>query len=639
MPLPPVSPGDSIIVPQITETVTTPDLKERADSLNRSLRILAIEERLLDSELWGGAPRSGVLPRKDYLEARINLLRDMENSLQMRLRLKLADLDTSISRVESEIEADRESEISSLEAYLQMFPRSTSVADAKFILGQLYYDRERKRYTDAMLRYTSEFQRYRLGLLPVAPTPPSLDESVSVPMYNSVVELGTNPELMPYSYYSLGKYHLEEARDYRARSDEFRLLRRREESLHFQQLSDIQTDSAKGFFARLVVEFPEDSVNVPEAYYVLASHYNMLGGFTNRDTAGVYCGAIVRNYWYSPRYQNAMIMMGQISYFNGVGTRDRNGRNQHFSNALAYMGWLAREVDAFSESQIPGVSPDPPRMMDVTRRDYAVQFMTQIITRQSPLPGMEPPPPVETAVRLVSAAGNPPFGADLLRQVGDKKNSDYNTSAERKDLVAALTAYDSLLSRYPTYKDGPQIQQVVINGATYLSEDPAERFRIFIRQKILFFERFNRNSAWARQSDASPEVMKAADDSSAAYLETGARWLYGTARAANDRDGIRKSLDYFVRYFQTYPERPQAYELNWSLATELRELGDYERAYEEFMRVSNAKPGAYREDAALEAVAAAQQLIDVERGGAAPGTETPPTPETPAPQQQRRGGR
>ncbi|OQB36347.1 MAG: hypothetical protein BWY06_02844 [Candidatus Latescibacteria bacterium ADurb.Bin168] len=202
-----------------------------------------------------------------------------------------------------------------------------------------------------------------------------------------------------------------------------------------------------------------------------------------------------------------------------------------------------------------------------------------------------------------------------MRQVGDKKNSDYNTSGNPIDLVAALTAYDSLLSRYPTYKEGPQIQQVVIDGATYLSDDPAERYRIYVRQKLLFFERFNRNSEWARQNQDSPAVVKAADDSAAAYLETGARWLYSTARAANDREGVRRSLDYFVKFFQTYPERPQAYELNWSLATELRDLGDYERAYEEFMRVSNADRSQYREDAALEAVAAAQALVEMEQSG------------------------
>lgn len=625
LPLPRVAPRDTIVVPQVAGEITDPELKERADSLNRALRILAIEERLIDSELWGGEPRTGRITRRDFLEARINLLRDMEGALQIRLREKLAQLDTSIARIDSEIEANRAAEIAALEDYLDQYPRSASVADAKFILGQLYYDKERKRYTDAMVRYTAEFQRYRMGLLPVPPAPPTLNEAVSVPLYKSVVTLGTNPDLIPYSLYSLGKFHLEQARDFKARSDESRLTGRREEAQHFVRLSDMETDSAKAYFARLVVEFPDDSVNVPEAYYVLASHYNVLGGPVNRDTAAVYSRALVKDFWYSPRYQNAVVMLGQIGYYNGVGTRDRATRNRHFSDALSYMAWLARDVDAFTETQIPGVSPDPPRMMDVSRRDYAIQFMTQIITRQSPLPGTEPPPPVETAVRLVTASGNPPFGADLLRQVGDKKNSDYNTSADRGDLVAALTAYDSLLARYPTYKDGPQIQQVVIDGATYLSEDPAERYRIYVRQKLSFFERFNRNSAWARQNQGSPAVVKAADDSAAAYLETGARWLYGTARANNDRDGVRKSLDYFVKFFSTYPERPQAYELNWSLATELRGLGDYERAYEEFMRVSNAEQSAYREDAALEAVAAAQQLVEMEQGGSSPAVQAEET--------------
>ncbi|MHA1573102.1 MAG: hypothetical protein ACTSX8_03825, partial [Alphaproteobacteria bacterium] len=476
------------------------------------------------------------------------------------------------------------------------------------------YDRERQRYLEANRRFLAELTRYRLGLIPVMPRPPRQNEAISVPLYRDVLELGTNRQLIPYSLYSLGKYHLERAKDYAARKSEARLLGKRDEAKKFARLEREQADSAKAYFSRLIVEFPDDTVNVPEAYYVLASYYNTLGGIANRDTAAVYCKALIRDHWYSPRYQLALMMLAEINFYNGIATvRDVEKRNEYFANALAYLAWLAREIDAFEAEQIPGVSPDPPPMLDVGRRDRAIQFMTQIITRQSPMPGLEPPPPVETAIKLVTAAGNPPFGAELLRQVGDRLNERYQITQDPKDLVAALTAYDSLLSRYPTYRDGPQIQQQIINNATFLSEDPQERINIFIKQKISFFERFNRNSEWAKQANLPPEQLKAVDDTAAAYLETAAKYLYVTARDRGDREGLRRALDLFVRYFQTYPERPQAYELNWSVATELRDLGDYERAYEEFMRITQAPLDKYREDAAIEAIAAAQRLLEMEQ--------------------------
>ena len=635
-PLPPAQPGDTIIVPQMNIThIRDPEVAARADSLNRVLRMVAIEERLLRSDVQGRTPRVGILTRKEYLEARVDLLRTMEQSLRTRLQEKLTALDTAITTLDSTIEATRTREITEIEDFLARYPSSRYVADAKFILGQLYYSREQQRNNEALQRYLTELRRWGMGLIPVAPRQPTMNEAIAVPLYRAVVALGTNQQLLPYSLYSLGKYHLEAAKDHNAQKGLARLSGNREEGNRQERLEQIEADSAKQYFARLVTDFPGDSVNVPEAYFVLASHYNVLGGIANRDTAATYALALIRNYWYSPRYQNMLMMLAEINFYNGVLTslRDRALSNRYYADALAYLAWAAREIDAFEAEQIAGVSPEEPPMLGVGRRDRTIQFMTQIITRRSP-PGVgtPPPPPVDTAIRLVSAAGNPPFGADLLRQVGDSKNQEYQVTSEPQDLVAALTAYDSLLSRYPTYEEGPQIQQTIIDNATYLSQDPNERVRIYINQKISFFERFSRNGAWAANETVPANVRRAADDSSASYLEQAAKYLYVQARNAGDRDGIRRSLDYFVEYFQTYPERPQAYELNWSVATELRDLGDYNRAYDEFMRITRAPLVKYREDAAVEAVAAAQQLVEAEQQGqAAPPAPSPTPSPTPSP--------
>lgn len=627
--LPPVVPRDTIVVPQIsTREIADPELKARADSINRAIRLYAIQERLLEAEMTGASPHTGLLTRQDYLEARAGLLHSMETALETDLRRKLAVLDTTIAALDSTVGATRDQEIAALEDFVARYPDSRQVADARFILGQLYYGKEEARFLQATRRFTAEFQRYRLGLIPVMPKLAAMDESIAVPYYREVLRLGTNRDLVPYSLYSLGKYHVQRAQGYGSQASDARLIGTTEDRVRYERLEAGQMDSAKAYFSRLIVEFPDDTVNVPDAYYVLASHYNVLGGAANRDTAAVYCHAIVRDHWYSPRYQAALVLLSEISFYNGVGTVAFPGRpdyeerkalrNQHFGDALAYLAWLAREIDAYRTQLIAGVSPDPtqlrPQTMDPGRQDRAIQFMTQIITRAAPPgTGMEPPPPVDTAVKLVAVSGSPPFGADLLRKVGDRKNEDYGTTQNAGDLVAALTAYDSLLSRYPRYREGPEIQQRIIDNATFLSENPQERLDIYVRQKILYFERFNRSSEWAKASGVSDQARKAADDSAAVYLEQGARYLYTHAQAAGDRAQLRGALDRFVQYFQTYPERPQAYELNWSLATELRDLGDYERAYQEFLRVSNASLGQYREDAALEAVAAAQQLLEVER--------------------------
>jgi hypothetical protein len=615
-PLPPGSRADSIVVDQIaTEGIADPELRARADSLNEAIRRYAIQERLVDAQARGNSPRTGIINRKEYLGARVGLLGSIEDDLKEHLQRRVTGLTDRIDTLDSTITATQSQEILSLEEFIADNPGSRQIADAKFIVGQLYYEREQQRFVEAMLRFQSEFQRWRLGLIPVMPRRPSMNEGVAVPMYRDVVRLGTNEQLIPYSLYSLGKFHLGVSVDLAAHATDLRYEGDKAGSNIAREQKKAQSDTAKFYFARLVSEYPNDSVNVPEAYYVLATHYNVLGGLANRDTSAIYAEAVLRDHWSSPRFQAALSVLAEISFSNALALTfgDPERSKKSFSDAVAYLAWQAHEIDSFQAEQIAGVSPDAPLTMNTGRRDRAIGFMTQIITRQSPLPSVVVPPPVETTMNVVNATHRAPFGAELLRLVGDALNDRYGDSQDEKDLVTALTAYDSLLALYPTYDQGPSIQRKIIDNATYLSNDPAERINIYLRQKISYFERFNRDSEWARSADVSPLEMKAVDDSAASYLEKAAQYLYATARNSNDAAGLREALDYFVTYFKTYPDRPQAYELNWSVATELRDLGDLERAFDEFMRVSRQyEMDKYRQDAAVEAVAAAQQLVQQE---------------------------
>jgi hypothetical protein len=625
-PLPPGSRADSIVVDQIdTESIADPELRARADSLNEAIRRYAIQERLVDAQARGNSPQTGVISRKEYLGARVGLLGSIEDDLKDHLQRRVTGITDRIDTLDSTITATQSQEIATLEEFIADNPGSRQIADAKFIVGQLYYEREQQRFVEAMLRFQSEFQRWRLGLIPVMPRQPTMNEGVSVPMYEEVVRLGTNEQLIPYSLYSLGKYHLERSRDFNALALTLSYEGDRTGSNIAKTQKKAQSDTAKFYFARLVSEYPDDSVNVPEAYFVLATHYNVLGGLANRDTTAIYASAVVRDHVSSPRFQNALTVLAEIHYSNALalsfGDKDRS--KQSYTDAIAYFTWLAHEIDTFQAQQISGVSPDAPQIMNPGHLGRTITFMSLIITRQALTPGTVIPPPVETTMNVVNATHHAPFGADLLRTVGDALNDRYGNSLDVNDLVTALTAYDSLLALYPTYDQGPSIQRKIIDNATYLSNDPVERINIFLRQKISFFERFNRDSEWARSADVSLLEMKAVDDSAASYLEQAAQYLYATARNSNDAAGLREALDYFVTYFNTYPDRPQAYELNWSVATELRDLGDLERAFDEFMRVSRQyEMDKYRQDAAVEAVAAAQQLVQQETQNA---TEPPQT--------------
>jgi TolA-binding protein len=630
---------DSLSVPGVkSSSIEDDELKRMADSLNTRLWLLELQERLLEAEVSGTSLDVGRLryfdPHgRDYLTARVDLLRHMESKLKIVMREQYAQIDSVVFALDDTIKANVDAELEALSNYVRRNPEGRYVADALFILGQLYYERETERHLKATARWAAESKRHSLGLIPLIPRPDKMNEAVAVPYYRDVVKLGTNRELIPYSLYSLGKYHLELASDYRAG-----ITIIQDSDLHIAELDDdrakiaalkrrirelrglrrAHADTAQRYFSRLIVEFPRDSVNVPEAYFVLASHYNVLGKPADRDTATTYAKALIRGYWHSPRYQDALSLLAQISFQDArMEYRDPAKHHAHYAEGLSYLAWLAREVDAYEAAEVPGVTPETPPMIKTYKRNNALKYMAQVICRPKLL--IAPPQAAPATARLVVAAGKSPFGAELLRMVGDRKKKDYDRSDDRADILNALMAYDSLLTYYRTYKDGPKIQQEIIDEGYKLETDEQKKIEIYLRNKYRYFELFNRNGAWARTAvssgEVSPKELKDADEKASGFLETVAKQYYNKARTSGDSKKLRESLDLFVKYFETYPEKPEAYRLNWQLATELRDLGDFDRAYEQFMRVSHARQEDHRKDAAIEAIAAAQRIIDAEKAG------------------------
>ena len=593
-------------------------MKFTADSLNRRLWLLELQERMVHSQLTGAPLQAGRVRYEDYLAARIDLLKHMEGDVKVALRRQYSELDSMLISLQEDIRGNEESEIEELEGYLARYPDGRYVADANFILGQLYYAKESRRNLLATKRWQAEFARYRMGLIPVMPPLGQAQRSHrrtklpdgDQPRY----EPGTDPVFALFTreipHRACGRYQHRPVR----RASVPGAARGSPASPEPLLLA---AGLSKGRFCQTDRRVSEDSVNVPEALYVLASHYNLIGGSVNRDTAQVYAEALIRDHWYSPRYQDALMLLAELHFQKGLPeVTDAARRNKLFSDGLAYLAWMLREIDAYEAQKVPGVTTEERLgMISSGKRDRAIEYMVEIICRVGlTLRGVDlsPPPAVPTTVNIVRSSGKPPFGADLLRKIGDRKKNDFQTSNDQVDLRASLAAYDTLLSYYPTYEDGPAIQLQIIERAPYLADNPAEQYDILLREMRTYYDLFNRNSAWYRTAEVPATVKAAADDSAASYLETVAKQHYSSARASGDQEQLRKSLDEFVEYFETYPERPQAYELNWSLATELESLGDSRGAYEQYTRLSRAQQGKYRRRAAQGAVEAALQLYDQE---------------------------
>ncbi len=624
-PLPSGIERDSLGVLKLVLESNDPDIQARIDSLNQRLQIIGVQERLTKAEQEGRSIAStGRAPQEWVVSARIELLEDRERVTAARLTTTRDLLSEEIEDIDRDIAFEREMEIASLEEFVDEHAGAPAVVDAKFILAQLYYERSQQEFTRASAKWTIELRRSLIGLVPQRPPLPVADYSSSTRLYHEIIRDGRNQALLPYTYYALG---FEYTRQYK---EEWLVKVNSSfgrEKKAFQAVADSIRGLAESYYKALLIEFPHDTVNAPDALLSLAAIYVERSTPAARDTAIALCKALISSRsgaWYSPRYQNAMKLLIDIHYYvalSGTQTRGVAARRAALNDALVYAVWLAKEVDLFEEHTRGYPANEAGRLVREQGRTSAVDFITQILTIPK-VPGYHDPiPPVNAALRLVQVSGKSAFGAGLLREIGERQLKTYDQTEDEKVLREGLTAYDSLLAFYPTFEDGPKISKVLINNSFHLAETPEAQSDAYYTQLLRFYNRFNKDGAWARTADVSGRELTAADDSSAKYLERSSKYFYISSKNRGDTEGLHRGLDLMREFFTRYPEREAAYELNWSLAGELQELGDVESAYEEYIRISSRqyKQDDHREDAAINAISLAQGFLKKEAESA--GTE------------------
>lgn len=188
-------------------------------------------------------------------------------------------------------------------------------------------------------------------------------------------------------------------------------------------------------------------------------------------------------------------------------------------------------------------------------------------------------------------------GFQLLDRYGDLYRK------ETQDFPKAVTAYDTLLVLYPDHPRAPFIQEKVIE--CYAPGALADAQTAY-QEKNQLFEMYG-GGAWKGAPEDSLRLSALLEQ----HLEENVDIAKNHAYASKRREAFDEYILQSRRYLESFPEDSAAFLIHWNLAKTLEaELEEYPTAFSEYLAISRGYPDRDRRDAAYNAIAIAQILVD-----------------------------
>ena len=560
---------------------------------------------------------------KTSIKEQYELIGDISKNLQ---NLPPGDLNTDVSAVltqlrdqvsgiESDLTGLRQQLITDLSEVIQHYPANSSVELSLFRLGYVQYDQTVQDFLAVNETYSEQLDRGdTIGEAPKA------DYDTPIRTYEQFAWQFPNSNMADQAYYQIG--HL------------------------LSERGDLKRANSQ--FETLVQKYP-DSPLVPDAYLRIGDFYfdALYLGLTDMAGEDLMKRAIssydhVLDYPDNKNFQNALYKLGW-SYYNlaapEVREKEYDQSVEYFTGLLDDSLRVAKYNQLAKEAGIKPKQLDPG--FDLTNeaiKYIAINFRDRVETgREDETRRWATHDVSGTMKRYIEKIGKEkPYAKPLMIAMADV----YKETGQKEAEVVAL---DSLLSLLPSDPQSPRVLQRMIDGYEDIQQmalaDPTvwkneehngqspEVFLNKARERL--FREFGRK--WA---DTLPD---SADRSNALILAERAGWrlanyVASQAEAGGDpASGIEHAATYYQDYLKDFPENQNAYTARWNYAQYMWRLNRYEEAFSDFITVSRDETfEKYREQAALNAILAAEKMLQVENGETPSGTTgtAPATPVT-----------
>lgn len=361
--------------------------------------------------------------------------------------------------------------------------------------------------------------------------------------------------------------------------------------------------NAMGQFKRVIDQGNNDSLIAP-SLYSLAWCYNDIG---QSDSALACMNKLVAVGPQSRYASQAYMFMGEHAFEKGDLAKAASlyqlvmkyPESKWFEDALYKFAWTQyrlsnpeKAISSFLALVDLGSKTSGKSLLESESMDYiAISFSEADITGEKGL---------ARAARFIQRFGDAEKGTKILHRMA-------TVYQEQGRLEVAEKAYTTLLSMFPRYQKNAAVEKELLairvkNAQTNQSID----------LKIAYYQKYNRNGAWAR-AQTDTVIRRQADSLSSDVLYDGAIAAHQRALSGNDTALYGKASRVYEEFVAAYPLSVHANECQYNVAEIMFSLGNYERAAEEYITVSSRYPDSrYKEIAAWNAIVASQNLLKQE---------------------------
>lgn len=362
-------------------------------------------------------------------------------------------------------------------------------------------------------------------------------------------------------------------------------------------LARLGKDTSVDYYKQLIRSFPKSPL-IPDTYLALGEYY-----FDKHDvvTSITYYKKVMA-FKDHKAYPYAVYKLGWANY-NAPAKNDAEVKDS-LAKAVAAFKLVVKLADAAAEKRKDGEKT----ANNFSLRDEAIKDLIMVWADAED---------VASAWKYFKTIGDTDSFYKMLERLG-------NIYCDHGKNQQAIAVFQRLLKDAPKREGNPQVHAKLLELYDVTGQVPQVIVELRNMQKLYLGD-----SAWVRANKAEEKAAPEATHTVELNMHRFGALFHQRAQKSNNETLYRSAAEIYKMYLESFAQEGAAYDIRYYLAEILYDFKQYEPASDHYMKVAKASPtGKYMKPAALNAVAAMNQLVQSKKWGQLPPLGQAPKPIT-----------
>lgn len=514
----------------------------------------------------------------------------------------------------------RRKAIEYFERFLKKYPKDPPYTpDAMFRLAELYFEDSYVDYLGKVEIYMAAMEKYDQGKLPVAPEEPKKDYSKTIQLFEDLIVRYPHYRHVDGAYYLLGFCLAETGREPDSRLAWLNLV--------CANKFDYSKDRAK-----------EASVSPEEEFSLKRPEMTLATGQKQAPAAdSVYvdpyegCEPVVES---SKFFSETWLRIGEYHFdydykkwgleraISAYSRLLKNPEDKYYDEALYKLAWTYYRSDKYPDAihhfsmlvDFSDARKEQTGKVGSQMRPEAIQYLSICFSEEDW--NDDQVPDTQKGIERIQDPNLMPQDRPWTREVYQQLGQIY---FDQVKYPQAIEVWELTLKKFPLAPEAPKIQQLI---ATAYQRNHLDQDEIAARSKLADY---GRDSEWWKANEDHPEIQRESEQLAEDALYEMAIHHHQVAMnqrqagvAGQDPAMLERAIgEYnmaakaYKEYLERYPNRPDAYELNYNLADAYYYSGQISEAIVEYAKVRDSNlDDRYREECGYKYIKALEEIIE-----------------------------